>query len=211
MSLKRSSTQSETPSRVPRRSLVAGPPSIPKSRTISNASLISDVSNTTTVTPQTVDEGDTLPSSVNPARIKRMSTSIPTLSSTRRQSASFHGLVSNPRSTSLSLSPVISTPPRAIPAPQRDSATLKAPPSVAGSSRTTRSSKLFVATNPPPQNAAPLAPSTPRSRVKSMSTLAERSRVKESPGASLSVTSPSINVTMPSPQSNKAKSSPRQP
>ena len=161
------------------------------------------------MTPENAGGGDTHPSSVNPVRVKRVSTSIPTLSSsTRRQSAPVHGLVSNLRSTSLVGSPVISTPPRAVPAPQRDPVTLKAPPSVAGSARTARSS-LFGVTNSPPQIAAPVAPSTPRSRVQSLGTLLERSHVKESPDTSLSVSSPSINLTTPSPQSNKSKSSPR--
>ncbi|KAI0002518.1 hypothetical protein BJV74DRAFT_944257 [Russula compacta] len=180
MSSKRSSAQSETPSRISRRSSVAGAASISKSRTISNASLISDVSNTTTVTPQTAGGGDILPSGVGSARAKRMSTSIPTLSAIRRQSAPVHGPINGSRSTSLASSPVISTPLRVVPAAQRDSATPKASPSVAGSTRTARSSNLFGASDSLPKNAAP-----------------------SSPVATLSVSSPSINLTTPSPRSIK--------
>src|SRR6266478_6334622 len=207
MSSNRFSTQSETPSRVSRRSLLAGPSSIPKSRTISNASLISDVSNATTVTPQNVSGGDTLPSGVNSAHAKRMSTSIPTLSAIRRQSAPVQGFISNSRSTSLLSSPVISTSTRAMPTTLRDSPALKASPSVAGSIRTARSSNNLRAAYSPPQNAEPFPPSTPRSRVVSMSTPAELS---ESSATSLSVSSPSINLTTPSPQSSRIKPSPQQ-
>ncbi|KAI0273050.1 hypothetical protein BGY98DRAFT_999687 [Russula aff. rugulosa BPL654] len=197
MSSKRFSTQSETPSRISRRSSLAGTSSIPKSRTISNASLISDASNTTTVTPQHVSGGDILPSGgVDSAHAKRMPTSIPTLSAIRRQSLPVQGLFA-----------VISTPTRVMPTTQRDSATLKPSPSVAGSIRTARSSNNLRSMGSPTQNAAPFPPSTPRSRVLSMSTPAERS---ESSSTSLSVSSPSINLTTPSPPSNRVKPSPQQ-
>ncbi|KAI0001180.1 hypothetical protein BJV77DRAFT_1063694 [Russula vinacea] len=203
MSLKRSSTQSETPSRISRRSSLAGTTSIPKSRTISNASLISDISNTTTVTPQTVNGDDTIPLGMMPTHAKR--TSIPTLAAIRRQSAPVHGLINNSRSTSLLSSPVISTP-RVMPTIQRDPAALKAPPSAAGSLRTARSSSNLRAADSR-QNAAPLLPSTPRSRVLSMGTPVRRS---ESPSTSLSISSPSINLTTPSPLPSRIKSSSQQ-
>jgi pyrimidine and pyridine-specific 5'-nucleotidase len=142
---------------------------------------------------------------VNSAHAKRMSTSIPTLSAIRRQSAPVQGIVNNSRSTSLLSSPVISTPARAMPTTQRNSATLKTSPSAAGSVRTARSSNNMRAVDSPPQNSAPIPPSTPRSRVLSMPT--ERS---DSPGWSLSVSSPSINLTTPSPQSSRIKPSPQQ-
>ncbi|KAI9451784.1 hypothetical protein F5148DRAFT_986390 [Russula earlei] len=208
MPLKHASAQSETPSRVSRRSSLARAASTSKSRTISNASLISDISNTSTVTPQNVSGSEVVPSGTNPALAKRMSTSIPTLSAIRRQSAPVHGPSSNLRSTPLVSSPV--TPPRVSPAPRRDSVAVKAPRSVAGSVRTARSGNPLGAAGSSPKNSTALVPSTPRSRVLSLTTPAEQSRVDESPGASLSISSPSVSLTMPSPQSSIVKSLPRQ-
>ncbi len=146
MSVKRSSTQSETPSRFSRRSSAAGTASVLKQRPISNASLISNVSNATTVTPQNPNGSETY-SSWSPAsvRAKRMSTSIPTLTSIRRQSAPVHRLISDPRPTPLVSSPLISAPPRVIPSSQCNLTASKASPSVAGSARTSR---ISVSTPP---------------------------------------------------------------
>ncbi|KAH9006452.1 hypothetical protein EDB86DRAFT_2874152 [Lactarius hatsudake] len=212
MSAKRYSTQSETPSRVSRRSSAAGTASISKPRAISNASLISNFSNATTVTPQNVNGSETY-SNGNPAsiRAKRMSTtSIPALSSIRRQSVLGHGLTSNSHSTPLVSSPVISAHPRAIPPTRRSSTAPKAPPSVAGSVRTARSNNNPSGTiDPDFQGATPLIPSTPR-RVQSLVLPGERSPIAESMGAGLSVSSPTISLTTPSLQSKRVKSSPRQ-
>ena len=211
MSVKRSSTQSETPSRISRRSSAAGTASILKPRAISNASLISNFSNATTVTPQNVNGSETY-SNGNPAsiRAKRMSTSIPALSSIRRQSVPVHGFTSNSHSTPLISSPVISALPRVIPPTRRTSTAPKAPPSVAGSARTARSNNNPLRTiDPDSQSATPVPPSTPR-RVQSLVLSAERSPIGESLGSGLSTSSPSISLTTPSLQSKKVKSSPRQ-
>ncbi|KAH9072932.1 hypothetical protein EDB83DRAFT_2219927 [Lactarius deliciosus] len=212
MSAKRYSTQSETPSRVSRRSSAAGTASISKPRAISNASLISNFSNATTVTPQNVNGNETY-SNGHPAsiRAKRMSTtSIPALSSIRRQSVLGHGLTSNSHSTPLVSSPVISAHPRVIPSTRRSSTAPKAPPSVAGSTRTARSNNNPLGTiDLDSQSATPLIPSTPR-RVQSLVLPGERSPIAESMGAGLSVSSPTISLTTPSLQSKRVKSSPRQ-
>ncbi|KAH9177645.1 hypothetical protein EDB89DRAFT_2064605 [Lactarius sanguifluus] len=195
MSAKRYSTQSETPSRVSRRSSAAGTASISKPRAISNASLISNFSNATTVTPQNVNGSETY-SNGNPAsiRAKRMSTtSIPALSSIRRQSVLGYGLTSNSHST-----PLVT---RQHPKLRR---------LWLASARTARSNNNPLGTiDLDSQGTTPLIPSTPR-RVQSLVLPGERSPITESIGAGLSVSSPTISLTTPSLQSKRVKSSPRQ-
>jgi pyrimidine and pyridine-specific 5'-nucleotidase len=214
MSLKQSSTQSETPSRISRHSSTTGVSTIfSKARTISNASLISVDSNATTVTPQSVGGNETQTPSVPPTsfRNKRLSTSIPALTSIRRQSAPVNGLASNSPSASLLSSPPTSTPPsRIISTTQRDSTSLKSSSTVAGSVRTARSNNIFGATDSPSQSTAPLVPSTPRPRVLSLTVPGQRPHLSESPGTNPCTSSPSINLTMTSPQSSRVKSSSRQ-
>ncbi|KAI0300556.1 hypothetical protein B0F90DRAFT_1723944 [Multifurca ochricompacta] len=213
MSLKRSSTQSEAPSRISRRSSATGAASTSKPRAISNASLISNISNTTTVTPQTVTGSERNLSNVHATsvrRSKRLSTSIPALSSIRRQSAPVNGFISTPHSTSLVSSPVTSTLSRVTPPTQRDSPALKASPSISGSVRTARStarsSNAFGVTGFPSPSTAPVVPSTPRSHVQYSITSSERPRLSASPSTTLSVSSPSISLTAPSLQSKKVRS-----
>ncbi|KAI9441365.1 hypothetical protein H4582DRAFT_2206492 [Lactarius indigo] len=195
MSAKRYSTQSETPSRVSRRSSAAGTASISKPRAISNASLISNFSNATTVTPQNVNGSETY-SNGNPASIRAKP-----LTSIRRH---------NSHSTPLVSSPVISAHPRAIPPTRRNSTAPKAPSSVAGSARTARSNNNPLGTiDLDSQSATPLIPSTPR-RVQSLVLPGERSPIGESLSTGLSASSPSISLTTPSVQSKRVKSSPRQ-
>ncbi|KAI0049336.1 hypothetical protein FA95DRAFT_1588315 [Auriscalpium vulgare] len=214
MSSRKSATPSETASRVSRRSSTTGATGVTKTRTVSNASLTSNASNVsgaTTVTPLKAS-ADQRSSNVTPASAvsKRMS-GLPSLTSIRRQSAPIQGYVNNALSSSSSFgSPSTPSPPsrlggQGIPRPVPSA--FKPPPSAAGSVRLARSNSMFGPTEPDisKTSTAPTVPSTPRSRVQSLTGPGDKSRSNGSPGTTLSSGSPSISLTTPSPQ-GKAKS-----
>ncbi|KAI0067041.1 hypothetical protein BV25DRAFT_1820204 [Artomyces pyxidatus] len=213
---RRSTAPSDTASRVSRRSSTTGATTgISKPRTTSNASLLSNMSNisgATTVTPHNVNSeparvfsnATPVPASV---AAKRLSSSIPSLSSIRRQSMPVQGFVNSALSTSSLTSPATPSPPARSAtqaAPRPVPSAYKPPPSTSG--RASRSNSLFGPSEPLSQlQNIPVAPSTPRSRVQSLTSPGDKGRSGGSPGIALSTSSPAINLTTPSPQS-KVKS-----
>ncbi|KAI0929381.1 hypothetical protein AcV7_005249 [Taiwanofungus camphoratus] len=222
MSLK-SSAPSETPTRYSRSTTAGTSSSLNKPRAYSNASLISNVSGVTTVKPSKRNgeaasrssNATPVPVSASIAKRTSGSSSIPSFSASRRNSAAIPptSFVDAALSTSTMSSKIssssISKSRNAPPARQNSvPASAKPVPSVAPSRRTVRSTSVSMFTSDS-DTGLKTAPTTPRMRVMSTPRLVsgQGKPKSKSPSAGMSTdaSSPSITLTSPSVAPTKAK------